>query len=788
MSTAPPDPNGQQHTATERAGQFAGPENLARLESNLRRNESAMQHLLGCGLNAATINKFHLGLREPYKQKSGGKIISNVLCYPLIARDGQLLGRYGCRAIPGVTHNLNEAAGGLRGKPRSYYSDSPEGRTLLLVVSNCMELWVLDQHLRGTLSEKDICIITTSHELRVPDEWRGVEFWSGWTAVYFAQRTDIAGERLAQDLSRFCGRDILRVRVPTNMGQSWMEFFLRGGTPELLTDVMRNAPVLWSLPPVTEPAPGELGEFSVNPVNVNGAFVNGNLYYPFTVERRELEKVRRRGEKAATCLVTSYVTKVVRSDGAVLDVVRLAAPRGTPRERQVLALTDGTRIKKEPEPNHHATWQLDGIQAFIKAMQSRLPPPHRPLQELASGVISHLRRSVWLPYGDDYTVLALYTLLSYVYQVFEAIPLIMVRGEKGTGKSELGDAVARVSCNASVIGQGSAASVIRLLNEARGLVVLDDLESIGRALEDTAFGDINQMLKLGYKKRTGIKAITDKSGKTTIFDFYGPKVINNTRGADPILGSRMIYIQTRHVPQAVCSEAVLTGSEPDELLQLRDELHAWGMANARRVYEHYSRFVTSNTNRQNEIWAPLKAIAELCGNEEIRESLSAALERQSSRRRQISGPVELLKEAIRNCIRTGATERLSASHIMLELRLLAEEDPTYWERENAPGWLRPEWVGRQLQILKIRDPKAAVRRVRLYGLITRTYELRTEYVRGVVGESGATGKHSPTPRSSLAFCERTTCHECPYDKVCELTIHGLKKSKQLNRGRSGRTR
>lgn len=38
------------------------------------------------------------------------------------------------------------------------------------------------------------------------------------------------------------------------------------------------------------------------------------------------------------------------------------------------------------------------------------------------------------------------------------------------------------------------------------------------------------MLKLSYKKGTGRKAITDKNGKTTIFDFYGPKVVNNTRG------------------------------------------------------------------------------------------------------------------------------------------------------------------------------------------------------------------------------------------------------------------
>lgn len=142
-------------------------------------------------------------------------------------------------------------------------------------------------------------------------------------------------------------------------------------------------------------------------------------------------------------------------------------------------MTDGTRVEREPQFSHYATWRLGSIQAFIAATQSKSPAPHRSLRELLAEVIAHLRRSVWLPYEGDYTVLAVYAAMSFVYQVFDAIPLLIMRGEKGTGKSELGDALAKVSCNATVIGQGSPAGVVRLLSEARGLVVLDDLESVG---------------------------------------------------------------------------------------------------------------------------------------------------------------------------------------------------------------------------------------------------------------------------------------------------------------------
>lgn len=788
MDIVPPDPNGQQDSffLKSHADQVAGSENLARLESNLWRNKAALQYLADRGLAPATIRRFHLGIKEPYKRRSDEKIISNVLCCPIISNNGDALSRYCCFAIPGVTENILAEDSWSRGQPKTYYSGSTADKTIVLVADSCYELWVLDQYLAGSDIEDKSVIIAPSHGSAIPGEWKNTEFWSCWSAIYFVHHSNASGEQLARNLSRFCGRDVLRVRVPEAKGQSWTKFFLSSGTVEQFVELIKDAPVLSSPVQVSGGHLDHLGEFAVNPVNINGAFVNGFLYYPFTVERRELEKIERKGQARAERFVTSYVTKIVRSDGAVLDIVSLAAPRGTPHERQVLALTDGTRIEKAPQPSYYATWQLDGIQAFIRATQGKLPAPHRPLKTLLIDVTSHLRRSVWLPYDEDYTILALYVALSYVYQVFEAIPLLMVKGEKGTGKSELGDAVSRVSCNATIIGQGSAASLVRLLNEAHGLVVLDDLESIGRVLEGTAFGDINQMLKLGYKKRTGRKAITDKTGRTTVFDFYGPKIVNNTKGSDSILGSRMLHIQTRHIPDAIHRNVVLTGSEPEELMQLRNEFHAWGMAEARLVYERYTLLLDTKHDRQNEISAPLRAIALLSDDENIQSSLELALKHQSSRRKQIDNPTELLKEAINNCIRRGALEQISAMQIHLEIRSLADEYLEHRIGQKDLTWQRPEWVGHQLKALKIRNIVSKVRRTHLYGVLTRVYSLSPQYVEDTLDSPETIGKDLPIKTDPLDFCELISCSECPYDKICANTIKGLKIGKQLNRGKSGR--
>ena len=764
----------------------AGLQNLVRLKSNLRRNEAALNYLFKLGLTPTTISKYHLGIKEPYRSRVDGELIANVLCYPLLTREGDPVKRYGYVNIPGVTKNAPRQDNWSTGMPAVYFSAPIIGRQILFVVDSCQELWLLDQHLADSPLRDELVVAISSHYGGIPVEWKTTEFWAPWAKVYFGHHTDDIGQKRARDIARLCGREIFRIVVPEDMGRDWVAYFLSGGTAEQLSNLLKTAPAVSSPQPSEEVSSDRLGEFAVAPVNINGAFVRGCLYYPFNVEKRELETVGRKGHELISRVVTSYVTKVLRSDGVILDIVRLAAPKGTSLERRVLALTDGTRIEKEPQPGHHTTWQLDSLHDFIKAVQSGKAAPHRPIREILPDIITHLRSSVWLPHEEEYTLLALYAALSFVYQVFEAIPLIFVCGEKGTGKSELGDAVASVSCNATVIGQGSAAGVIRLLNEARGLIVLDDLESIGKSLRATSFGDISQMLKLSYKKMTGRKALTDRNGRTSVFDFYGPKVINNTTGADDILSSRMFHIYTRRMPEGAHQNVMLLGSDPEDVIRLRNELHIWGMANARHIHEHYMRVVKARGDRLAEITAPLRTIAELSGDRAILTSFEAALRLQESRRKKVDDPVSLLREAVDNCIRRGAIHEVSAAELRLELALLGQQFQPEDLDSNGLDWRRPEWVGNQLRAMGVRDTSEKVPRVRLYGMITRVYKLRQDYVRKVLAALPQPHEGLLTQRGLLDFCEQTRCSSCIYGAVCGQTVTGLLNSKRCSRGHSGR--
>jgi hypothetical protein len=176
------------------------------------------------------------------------------------------------------------------------------------------------------------------------------------------------------------------------------------------------------------------------------------------------------------------------------------------------------------QANKYGTWSWPSVSAYLEG-GSRA----RPLGEILRDVLAHLRSSVWLPYEEDYAILALTVPVTYAQRILDSVPLIFLNGPAGSGKSEMGRAMARVCANAYVCGRSSSASIARFIDESQGFVVLDDLEVIGEKGGD--FTELVQALKLSYNKTTAVKLWTDvKTMRTQLLDFYGVKMINNTQG------------------------------------------------------------------------------------------------------------------------------------------------------------------------------------------------------------------------------------------------------------------
>jgi hypothetical protein len=777
----------------------ANPANLARSQNKLKRNQTVVKWLReALGLTDATVRKFYLGLSEPLRLSSR-QICTDALTVPLIACDGEPKKKRIYNSIPLVT--VNAASDGWNsGKAIVYYSADVRTKKRVFVCSDLKQLWLLDQISSavavsaGIHSLSDILFVAATGTAEIPEEFTSPEFWADFEEVYFGHDRGEAGDKAATGLRNFCFSDVKRVVVPEG-SSTWTEFFLAGGADDAVAAVRFTALLegARSMSSGIEPGIGELdsmlGEFAVDSVNCNGGYVRGFMYYPYQVEKREIERITHRGGSVTETVVSSYQTKIVRSDGTILDVGYLPAPRGCNLRERVLALSDGTRVSAVPSPNLYASWQLESILTFIRHLQSGKKAPHRPLREILGDLENHFRRSIWLPDRDDYTVLALYTALSFVYNVFEAIPLLLIRGAKGTGKTELGLAIEAVAFNSVILGQATASSAVRVAHESRGLIVWDDLENIagaGDALgEKNLFTDKHQMLKLSYKKKTSKKTVTDRGGKTTVLDFYGPKVINNTGGVDSILGSRMISIRTGQIPFELRGGNHLPGSDPDFTYALRNELHIWGMSRAAEIDRRYRKLLPEcRSERNDEIFLPLRVISELSGNREIIEKLQNAAEQNFLSDIVPIEPIELLKESLETCIAAGYSDEVSLPHIQLQMAALGRGKYRFAtiaavSAANNLSWSQSQWIGTALDGCAFKDKRAKVSRRRLHGKETRIYKLDAEFVNNVYDRQKSKQEEQlgVKKKDPFQFCERVECRLCPFTHVCEETVPWLKKAK-----------
>ena len=753
-------------------------ENNAKNRRRLRDNAPAMEYLQKTrGFGQRTIERFKLGLSAPYI-KDDVLVHSNALTAPLVGFDGRFYKKYVNYAVPGVTEDNRDKPqrAWSPGSARAYYSGDSREKRWIFICDGLKDLWALSQLLEGSdLDEQITFASSTNGGQGVPAEWKDPAFWQRYEHVFLGHDNDQpnaltgrrAGDEHALALAEHIGRPTRRVTPPAV--KDWNDWTLAGNTLEAFRRLLEGSEALQVEEVIEDHDDGsQQGRFAANPIQIVGAFNSGYLYEAVrTMVRDPDPETGELGER--------YDTLVVRSDRTVHRVKLMPAPRGTPDSQIVRRLfPDGTMITASPEPNPNLTWSWASIQAWLKSTD-RTPS----LKYILERIENHLRGCVWLPYSDDFSILACCVAASYVQQVFDAVPLILVTGAAGTGKSELGLALKSLGANSkNVLGVVSPATLARFIDATRGMVVIDDLEDIANS-KDTTFGDVVQTLKLSYKKSTAMKLVTEmKNGKAIQrqFNFFGIKIINNTRGADAILTTRMLTIQTRHMPKGMSLQRDLTLT-PDHLDTLRDQLHCWAFTNVMAVDQSYQAIFPNKSGRQEEISAPLRVIAALSGNAALQASLERALERQVRVKQDPDSPEDLLRESLVNIIQR-SIERdgevptwVTVTQVMMEMRTLVDDNYGKEFTTSLAQIEKPEWVGRTLRQVYAEDPNMLSARTNMYGKGLRAYQLSTEYLNTVMKQLTADAPQLfkgtlPHSKNFKAFCNG--CGACRYRSKCDM--------------------
>lgn len=261
---------------------------------------------------------------------------------------------------------------------------------------------------------------------------------------------------------------------------------------------------------------------------------------------------------------------------------------------------------------------------------------------------------------------ALYTMMSWVFDRFTAVPYLRFLGEPQTGKSRCLQVVGHVCYKAIMAGGSTTASpLFRLLEIYGGTFVFDEADF----KHSEAWSEIIKILNCGYMK--GVPVLrSEKVGDSyepRAFDVFGPKVIaNRRRFEDGALESRCLTCETteravrRDIPRQLPQQFF------EEARELRSKLLQWRFENYLRVETDESALLDLDP-RAAQIATPLYNLA----SGGFRRDLLAFLQKVAAEDRS-GRPQALVIEAISR-LSSASGQQLFVKDIAEEASLLATD-------------------------------------------------------------------------------------------------------------------
>lgn len=267
----------------------------------------------------------------------------------------------------------------------------------------------------------------------------------------------------------------------------------------------------------------------------------------------------------------------------------------TSKREQILANDEilrrfGWRLAYRPI-RFHNRWTLEGVKAFLNGATVD------PCQ-----VFNHVFK-VWegymeFPSASEYVYHALWDIGTYFHHLFNAFPYHYVGGIKRCGKTKDLMLHSCLAFNAFFSNNMSTSSIYRLIQNARGTLLIDETEKLSqpdRALE------FRSILLAGYKKGEKVYRI-EKTRREILqpeaFEVYSPKALANIQGLEDVLEDRCkITILRRGRNKQIINKEVNTSSPQWD--KLRSELYTLYLTFWKEVKEIYDE--VSELNEPNEL-------------------------------------------------------------------------------------------------------------------------------------------------------------------------------------------
>jgi len=243
------------------------------------------------------------------------------------------------------------------------------------------------------------------------------------------------------------------------------------------------------------------------------------------------------------------------------------------------------------------------------------PEPFGSVPELVSEIEGYLHRYVDL--GDSFrTLAAYYVLLTWVYDAFNELPYLRLRGDYGSGKTRALFVIGSL-CHKAFFASGAStiSPIFHTLDTFRGTLLFDEADF--RFSDEKA--ELVKIFNNGNVRGFPVlrTAVTQKKEfEPRAFNVFGPKIVAMRRSfEDQALESRFFTEEMGNRPLRGDIPINLPEKQKEEALSLRNKLLSYRLFALPKLRIDDSLVDATLSPRLNQILVPLLSIV---GEEELR--------------------------------------------------------------------------------------------------------------------------------------------------------------------------
>lgn len=264
----------------------------------------------------------------------------------------------------------------------------------------------------------------------------------------------------------------------------------------------------------------------------------------------------------------------------------------------------------EPPPNMLPGWSAASRENWLAG--SPALPPDEVCWLLSEGFAKYLDIPGETAAGTV-AMLACWSLLSYVFPVYDAVPYLAVGGPAGSGKSRVFELLGQVVLRPLLTSNLSNPALFRSLHSFGGVALLDEAERL-RESRSPEVQELLSSLYSGYKRggcATRCEAAGDGQFVTRHFSVFGPKALASINEVPPTLATRCLTVQMFRSPPGSRKPRLRVEADAERWQRLRDALHILAMEHGSEWLALPNRqdVVPEMSGRNFELWQPLLSIA-----------------------------------------------------------------------------------------------------------------------------------------------------------------------------------